>query len=406
MDSRRILFVDADRETIQKISKVILDATKDWECEIVGSAAEGLDRLDSAHFDAVITEVVLPDLDGIEFLNRTKKRHPEVIRLILSEETNRNTVLRALEATHQYLLKPCIPMDLLSVLQHAFAIQHAVPNTRLQKLLGKLTRIPSMPACYQELQAALSSGDATFRDIGRIISKDPGLTARILKMVHSAYFGLPRGVVNIDQAAAFLGTDFIKSLVLTLELFTKYEQAGISRAFLDRLFEHSLLVAGLTRALAKEGGLSATEREMAFTAGLLHDVGKLILAENQAEEYQSVMELQVTYNINIWQAEWRVFGVTHAEVGAYLLSLWGFPDEQCNAVRFHHQPHLSKDNRFTILTAVHLANAFGSIPREDLYHTRRRIHIPYIEQIGGFDDLPAWEQACLNLIAVAEEEVI
>ena len=195
--------------------------------------------------------------------------------------------------------------------------------------------------------------------VGEIISRDIARTAKILQLVNSAFFGVAQPINNPVEAAIYLGLNTIHSLVLSAEFFSQYDQKNCRAFLLETLAQHSWLTGGLARRVAQEERQDIKIIEQCFLAGLLHDVGQLILASGLPEEYAGVLAKSRDQNLPVGEVEQEFFGATHAEVGAYLLALWGLSNPITEAVALHHQPARCATPEFSPAVAVHAANVFA-----------------------------------------------
>jgi HD-like signal output (HDOD) protein len=193
--------------------------------------------------------------------------------------------------------------------------------------------------------------------IGELIGGDLAMSAKVLQLVNSSFFGLAQHVSCPTHAASLLGINVIRPLVLLAGAYSQCEDPNIQGYDLEQSVVHSIEIAKLARAIAK----SETEQnhviDDTFVAGMMIEIGKLILAVNIPKEYEQILREASELNVPSWKREKEVLGVTHAQVGAHLLGLWGFPNSIVEAVAFHHQPSDSSGTGFSPLAAVHAANA-------------------------------------------------
>jgi HD-like signal output (HDOD) protein len=193
--------------------------------------------------------------------------------------------------------------------------------------------------------------------VGEAVAKDPALTARLLQTVNSAFFGLTHRVADPTEAVTILGVETAKSVLLCVQVFTHFEGIQAGNLSAESLWKHSLSVAGLCKQITLAETGDRARADEAFTAGLLHDVGKLLLACNLPQDYDLVLETARQSQSPLCQVERQTFGATHEEVGAYVLGLWGLPIPVLEAVGFHHRPQERAGDSFALLTAVHVANS-------------------------------------------------
>jgi len=298
----------------------------------VESGEAALQVLAREPFDVIITDMRMPKMDGAQLLEEVKRRHPAMVRMVLSGQSSREAVLRSLSPTHQYMSKPCDPQDLKVKLAQAFSMRDLLENPKLKALVSGLKSIPSLPAVYDELMAELQAEDSSTARLGAIISRDAGMTAKILQIANSAFLGLRCHISNPAQAVCMIGMDMVRALVVSVHVFSQYEgQPSISLRWQD-LWEHSVGVATLAKKIAGSQKSVKLVVEDSFTAGLLHDVGKIILLAEMPKEYGSIIDRLVDPSQSLADLEREKFGCTHADVGAYLIGVWGLPHSLTQAV--------------------------------------------------------------------------
>jgi len=258
-----------------------------------------------------------------------------------------------------------------------------------------MERLPSVPALYTQVLSELARPQASIQFVGRLISKDPAMTARILQMVNSAAFALPVPIAEPMEAVLHLGVERTKSLLLLAGLTLQFDSSVCPGFSHEALWCHSLVVSGSARQLALLQTKDANFAEMAYTAGLLHDVGKLMLAANLSETYGQIIDQAARRHIEVSQVEREIFDATHAELAACLLTAWGLPASILDAIAWHHSPARSRDTGFSILTAVHVANA---VEREKLLHKAglltNQMDFPYLDSLGLTGQRNSWREAC------------
>jgi len=390
----RLLFVDDEVPVLRGMRRMLDVACHDWECVFVSSGQEALETMSHARFDAIVSDMRMPGMDGAQLLQDVSRRHPEVIRIILSGQTNKETVFRAVNSMHQYLAKPCSPELLRSTLLRASALRRLLQDESLNRLIGGITSLPSMSDLYLRLREELESDNPAAAAVGRILSEDLGMTTKILKIANSAIFGLPRPVASVTDATMLLGMETVKSLVLTAGVFQRCEGGSARQAALDALFEHSLCTAQLSSRVAKCERLPTASVQEAFTAGLLHDVGKLVLATSAPDLYATVLTATRDQNRPQWNVECDVLGASHAQLGALLLSLWGLPQSIVEIVALHHSPLDAHDSKFTSLSAVCVANMLSGNGASRPDELRQDMWVEYLQTIGCAERVSAWSALC------------
>ncbi len=395
---KRILFVDDETNILQGLKRMLHGQRKEWDMTFAEGAEEALAIMERETFDAVVSDMRMPGMDGAQFLKIIMERYPDTVRLILSGYADQDVVMSSIGPSHQYLSKPCDTETLQSVLSNAFDIHSLLGKKSLRELVTGINNLPSLPDVYNEIMERIQLPETSIGDVAAIVVRDPGMCMKILKLVNSAYFGMSRKITSPQDAVMYLGLDTLKALTLSFGVFTQFSQSRLDEFDLDAVWDHSLAVGSIARRIAGTEHASKDVCEAAFMAGLLHDVGKLILAANLPKEYARVWKLVKQEQMDPLTAEESVFETTHAEVGAYLLGLWGIPNAVVMAVGYHHRPgDYLTDSRFTPLTALHVANAtLNESGRGATGFSGRGVCIDmeYLESHGVAGRLPEWLALC------------
>jgi HD-like signal output (HDOD) protein/CheY-like chemotaxis protein len=390
---KRILFVDDEAMVLQGLQRMLRSMRAEWEMEFVESAEAALALLDQKPFDVIVSDMRMPRMNGAELLAEVMKRHPTTVRLILSGYADKDLILKCVGSTHQYLAKPCDAESLKATVARASNLEDSLRNGRLKTLVCQMNRLPSIPKLYMEVVEKASRSDSSVEEIGAIIGRDIGMTVQVLKLTNSAFFGLSRQFSSASEAVGFLGLDTIKSLVLSIHAFSQFDKAETGALKMEALWSHSLEVARSAKRISKLEGQEPKAVEEAFTAGLLHDIGKLVLAVNLPNEYTEATRLAHA-GLELPLAEHQVFGANHADVGGYLIGLWGLPVPVVEAVALHHAPCHATQKTFSPLTSVHAANVLewerpGSANGVPAPH----LDDNYLGLVGVSSRLAAWREA-------------
>ena len=254
----------------------------------------------------------MPGIDGAELLNRVAKLYPSTIRLILSGQSEQEKILRAIGPAHQFLSKPCDSEVLVKTIERVCDLHERIENRSLQELVSKIDRLPSLPQVYSDLITELNSRDASLDKVAEIIGRDLGMTAKVMQLVNSSFFGLPHHVTCPKHAVSLLGLGIIRPLALTISVFSQYEDPGIGSYSLEHAIEHGLDVALRARQIAQNQSKNPSIVDDSFIAGMLHDIGKLLLVVHCTEMFREVIEVSRRKHIPLWCAEMELIGTTHA----------------------------------------------------------------------------------------------
>lgn len=392
---KQILFVDDEPNILEGIHRMLHSMRNQWDMTFVESGKEALDMLARKHFDIVLSDMQMPGIDGAELLGIVRERYPHMIRIILSGHSDEEMIMRSVKSTHQFLVKPCDAHTLKATLERAFIIQDLLNNKKLRKIVSGIKKLPSLPRLYNLIMDETNSPDPTLKRVSDIIAQDMAMTARILQVVNSAFFGLSQEITGIQQATTYLGLETLRLLVISVHLFSNFKEDQAIYGFsIEDLWKHSLMVGSLAKDIATAQLADKNTIQDAMMAGILHDIGKLILL-NAPTESRLVNDLVKEKGCSHLHAENEIMGTSHAEVGAYLLGIWGIPHKVVESVGFHHKPSKICGNNFTALTAVHIANAMLKQEEDPTGSVNYNyIDLDYIRFLDLEDRLPGWAELC------------
>ena len=406
-DKLSILFVDDEPRVLDGIRRMLRPMRNEWDVSFAAGGAEALEAMAEKPVDVVVTDMRMPGMSGSELLAQIQERYPRTVRLVLSGQVDKESVLRGVGPIHQFLSKPCDSKTLISALRNVAAARRFLSNGKIKQLVSQIDSLPSLPSLYNELLAKMNTPSISAKSVGDTIGRDVAMTAKILQLVNSSYFGLQRHVAGPAQAVALLGLMTVKALVLSINVFGQFESVSVKGFSLDALIHHSMNVAMRARCIARTEQVSPQICDDAFMAGILHDTGKLILAAKLPELYRQALELQATGGCESWRAEQEVFSATHAEVGAYLLGLWGFSGPVVDAVLGHHQPAaVGNDDEgqgLTVLAAVHAANGLMHCDEHDA-QGELNVDREYLGRLGLADRIENWREASQQTVAEKDEQ--
>lgn len=388
----RILFVDDEQHLLDGLKRSLRSQRNVWEMSFATSGEEAVRLTDDQHFDVVVTDMRMPGMNGAELLARLSENYPDMIRLILSGHSDEMLILKAVPYAHQFLAKPCDAEVIKHVITRSLKLKSLVEDSRMQTLVSQIRSLPTLPALYVELTELLNSDRVSVQKVGEVIGKDPAMVSKILQMVNSAFFGIGHHISSPVHAATMLGTETLRGLVLSAGIFIQFDAKALNIGdfTLEALHRHSLQVSRLARAIAESMGADKQVVEDSLLAGLLHDIGKLVLVQSLPNEYRKFFDKIHDCHVELLEAERSVFHVDHGRVGAYLLGLWALPDSLVEAVAYHHEPHLSEHFGFSPLLAVHVADVLTSADSTDAAVIPAGLDMNYLEASGVADRLDEW----------------
>ena len=388
----RVLFVEGNEPLRAALPALLQERSTRWDATAVSTAAEALQALASRPHDAIVANVKLPDGNGVELLNKTGQQFPNVARVLRCGPEDKVllrgfTGLPPVRVTNERKAA-----ELETALACALLVNGWTQDESLKKLLPRMQKLPTMPDLYTQVMTKLTSPHASLDDVGKLIARDPALTARMLQMVNSPAMGLSSPVAGAVEAVLHLGVERVRAMILIANASLQFD-AGQCKGFSqESLWQHSIATATLAHAITLEETQDASLAGQAFSAGILHDVGKLLFAANLTEEYGRTLSTATQQKLTAWEAERLAFGASHAELGACLLGTWGLPLAVLRAIAWHHTPGQSDDGAFSLLTAVHAANALahaGQDKSTDLADSLR-VDRNYLKRLGLTEHWLRW----------------
>ena len=390
-----ILFVDDEPRILEGLRRMLWSQRRQWRLSFANNGPEALAAMELDRPDIVVSDMRMPGMDGAELLDLVRQRHPQVVRIILSGHSDPALVMKSVLPAHQFLAKPVEAETLLEVLQRAGTLRRLLDDQRLLGLVSQIESLPVTAGLHQNLRQELERSGTDEERVAELISRDMGMTATLLKLVNSAFFGHSRRVVRPGEAVGLLGLEVVRALVHSQGLFSVFDQRRFPHFSFDGLWRHSLSVAGFASTIVRLESDDQAMTESAYIAGLLHDVGKLILCTVLPEEYAAVIDQVRRENRPVAEVERERLGVTHAEAGAYLIGLWGLNQEVVTAIAGHHQPRVWSSGGFGCLCAVHAANVLEKklcVINPD--YARPEVDLAYLADIEKESRLQAWQEAC------------
>ena len=389
---KNILFVDDDTDILNGLQRMLHHLRNEWDMAFVDNASEALSLLEKKNFDVIVTDCRMSGMNGIDLLNEVKNLYPQVVRIMLSGETDQAILINAIRVVHQFIAKPSDADYLKKTIYRTCMVRELLTDETLRKSLSGIESLPTTPALYSEITTELKTPDASLKKVGEIISGDIAMTAKILQLVNSAYFGLPSHIESPETAVIMLGLETVQALILHFEMFAKFNIKKEFNPFLERLKEHNLGVGNLSREIANNLKLDNVSKDQAFMAGLLHDCGQLVLLANFPGKYKKVLALSQNNNVALIDCEKEVFNITHAEAGAYLMGIWGLPAPIVEAIHFHHTPLKSVGADVGPLTSVHIANVIhSSINETETSTSQSTFDADYLNNLGLLNKVREFE---------------
>jgi HD-like signal output (HDOD) protein len=326
-----ILFVDDESMIIEGLGRMLRPCRKRWDMSFAEGGEAALAVLRSRPCDVVVTDYRMPGIDGAALLEQVRTEHPGTSRIILSGQTDESNLLKIMMLAHEMLTKPATPEELIATIERLLAVPMTADGEQ-RSPVAFVESLPSPPHTLVELVAALDTDDVSAASIGAVIERDPAATAKVLHLVNSSAYTAGRTVSDVGQAVALLGPPILRGMVLLHDLIRVFDADGaLPPAWIDGLTRHAIETSRLARLL----GDGTPWQSHAFTAGLLHEVGQLVLASARPAQFRSTLDAWEADGATLQEHEDRAFDVSHVQVGTALLGRWGLPDVVVQAVAGH-----------------------------------------------------------------------
>lgn len=354
---KRMLVVNSGGRDFLLFDHFAAEFSEEWAIEHVINCNEVDSLLSKNEFDVVVA-VVNDDVELIiNLFSELKKTNPKILRFVLTNQVSERKVINALDAISAYFNQEIKALELYSSLERNLMIEDIVNAEKFLSSHGISDSLPSMPSLYADLIELLNTEEASIKEISALMKRDPAMTTKLIQLVNSSFFGLRRAIVSAEDAAVMIGIEPIKALVLSEQSFKLFKNRKIPSTYVQRLWNHSTMVAAFSRCIARYEGADKYDADTAFTAGMIHDIGKLIMLEylpDDCLEYAGALTEDTYESLDV---ERMVFGTTHPNVAGLLLSKWGFTNNLLEPVIFHHKP-LWLHKEFSPLQAVFAADCF------------------------------------------------
>ncbi|MBM9616418.1 HDOD domain-containing protein [Desulfobulbus rhabdoformis] len=333
---KTILFVDDEPNILRGLRRMLHPLKKQWNMHFAEGGVEALEIMATHDIQALVTDMRMPGMNGYELLQEVRKRHPQIIRIVLTGQPDKETYCELMTMSHYFLWKPIRNEDLKLLMDMIRDLDHRLHEPNLLELLGGLNSLPSLPPLFHKLMDLFEDQETTSNDIAEVVGEDIAMTAQLLKLVNSSFFSLNREILTVHEAVNYLGLEILRHLVIAQHIFNSCNDQERKEFHLDALWEHSLCTATLAREIGEFISDDPTTGSSAYLAGLLHEIGKLVLVHHMPEQYTKILDNCETEGQCQSEVEMKFLGTNHAIIGGYLTSLWGLPHNITEAISLHH----------------------------------------------------------------------
>lgn len=354
----RVLFVDDETRVLDGLRRQFRAKRAQWDMRFASSGPDALAMLKEQPCDVIISDMRMPQMNGAELLKQVQEHWPGTLRLVLSGQTEFSEMMDDIGAIHQFLQKPCEPEQLEVAVTRSSHLANLIERDDLRAITMSLRSLPVISSSYRELIDVLDNPDADASQISKVVERDIGLSVKLIQIVNSAFFGLPRRVKTAKEAVVLIGTRHLKYLSVTAKVFDALADGNASCKTVSALWRASADIGSLAARFARQNGASQDTIDAARLAGMLSLIGRGILVRSEPERFAAVVRSSSNNPCLLGEAERDAYGVPQEYVGAYALGLWAFGDEVIEAVARSRTPSQSgvtdKDHP---LAFVHLARS-------------------------------------------------
>lgn len=396
--TKTVLFVDDEPNILLGLKRMLRSLRHDMSFCFAESGAEALEILAQQEINVIVSDMRMPGMDGATLLTSVMEQYPQIIRIMLTGHADDKSILKTIPVVHQFLAKPSDPQTLKDILSRACALQHLISSTQLKTLAAGLGTLPSLPHVYAELQEKIKDPECAIGDVALIIERDLAMSTKVLQLVNSAFYGIYKQIDSPARAVNLLGLETIKALVLGVGVFTEMASAPTKEFSASALWAHSYTVAKFAKTIALAESPDREIADCAFIAGIVHDIGKLLLFSSMGEQYLQAIEQAQSESIPLNTAEQQIFEGDHGDVGGYLLGIWGLPGGVVEATTFHHKLEHYPESSFSPALAVHAADVmyYTLYPNKCLGEPPV-INQTYLEKLELGDRFEQWLQLCQKI---------
>lgn len=388
---RCIYVVDDEAEVTDTAVLIMRGMDSQWEVTGFKDPLEALAAVRAKAPDLILADQLMPQMQGSQLLEQVRAVSPKTIRIIMSAHAGLNK-LTLITSAHQYIAKPFDTIELRRVIGRSFAAQGRLEDSDLQAVATSLRSIPSLPGTYDALLRELRNDRNATTNIARLVAQDPGLTAKVLQLANSPLFGQHYLIDSPIEAVMCLGTDMIAAVVLAQSLFHHYESVSAAAMDWRKVWSHCWHTAYLTQHVCREMKFTRIAGEEAFLAGLLHETGRFVLADNYPERFRAACQGAEKMASPLVPRLREVFRASPYQVAAYILELWGMPANAIGAIAAQDAPAADQANGFTLASVLYVADGIASRQAPPDAFALEEWDSAYLEAVGCLESIPEWEK--------------
>ncbi len=389
-----VLFVDDNETTLNGYKRLFKNSDKSWRVLFANDAAEAIESIQHHFIDVIISDLEMPVINGAILLSHVKKISPLTMRIIFTGCAEEKYVMKTVKLAHQIYLKPNSYRGIIAILNRAFYLHKIKMNPAVRKILMNIGTIPSLPEIVNEIIIAAEDENYSLKELSNLIEQDIGMSMNVLRLINSPYFGMKSQIVSIDQAVTLLGLEILKTLIISVHLFESFPNLDVTE--MHEIMQHSFNSANNCRKILQLENRSIEECDEGFITGFMHDIGRIIISSSLPKENELILMQHNKSEIPIARAEQNIIGVTHEEISAFVLALWGFEDHIIEAVAFHHIPSKSHCEEPLLLAAMHCADIYDYELSDNCISREEGLDIEFLEKHNLLKHEEKWLEICEN----------
>ena len=386
----KILYVGKDKAGEKPLKQLLGSVRTEWEIDQVSGTFESFHALQSNSYDAVIVDWESQEKEARTILEFVESSNSFTIRYVVSDFEDRRAASELASLVDQHFNPDTDIKEVAFSIERAISFNSTLKNDETRLVIGQMTHIPSIPSVYAELMDDIERDESSAASVASILGKDIAMTAKTLQLANSAYFGRQKEIAELKSAVRLIGFRTISSMALAVGVFQQM-QNGVDNDVLEGLWDHSSRVASMAREVAAQ--VDPMIADEAFTAGMLHEIGTLVIAANSPCMYDRLGK-EIFLDDKVRAAkEKEIFGATHEQIGAYLLGRWGLPERIVEAVAHHRHPREAHLEGFSGMTALHVSDPIVSANERKLEVEFEEIcDVDYLKDCGVSQKIPAWSR--------------
>lgn len=356
-DTKKILFVDDEIQILKSLNRLFMDT--EYEVFTVESGKDALDLLATEKIDMIITDMRMPEMDGCQLLEKVKELYPNSLRIILSGYSDKHTILEALQKNiaKLYILKPWENNKLILLIDQLFETENILRDSKLLGLINRVDELPTLKSSYLQIMDLIDK-DVDLAKISSAIERDHSVATKILHIINSAFYEVKTG--SVKHAITYLGLSTVRNILLATSIIDSFNMNGMYGKRLEMLWNHSFICSKIVTVIYEKLLLKKLA-ENETSAGLLHNIGIVLLLKLYPEKYIEIFHKGEKEKTDLLQLEQEFFNVTHQQTGGYLLQWWELPHPIIEAALYHHTPFSTGIINQELIYAINIAQHYASI---------------------------------------------